>query len=93
MAQGFRDLMVVLAPYYDCARRLGLVPSEEFRNAAAEGPSGLREIVQTFGERRDVNLASFHYDLGETPEGLSYRPSTSMSAAELRELLDWLGED
>ena len=88
-----RDLMVVLAPYHDCAQRLGLDPAKEFRDAATDGPPSLWEVVQTFGERHDVTLASFDYSLAQGPEGLSYRRSTSMSAADIRELREWLGDD
>jgi hypothetical protein len=88
-----RDLMVMLAPYHDCAQRLGLDPAEELRDAAADGPPSLREVVQTFGERHDVTLASFDYSVTQGPEGLSYRRSTAMSAADLRELQEWLGDD
>ena len=88
-----RDLMVELAPYHDCAQRLGLDAAKEFRAAAADGPPRLREVVRTFGERHDVTLASFDYSLAQGPEGLSYRRSTSMSAADLRELREWLGDD
>ena len=88
-----RDLMVVLAPYHDCAQRLGLDPAMEFRHAATDGPPSLREVVQTFGERHDVTLASFDYSLAQGPEGLSYRRSTSMSAADIRELREWLRDD
>src|SRR5688572_10670890 len=68
-----RDLMVMLAPYHDCAQRLGLDPAEELRDAAADGPPSLREVVHTFGERHDVTLASFDYSVTQRPEGLSYR--------------------
>lgn len=85
--------MVALAPYHDCARRLGLDPAKQFRDAAAAGPPSLRGVVQTFGERQDVTLAAFDYSLADGPEGLSYRRSTVMSAAELRELQEWLGDD
>ena len=88
-----RDLMVMLAPYHDCAQRLGLDPAEELRDAAADGPPSLREVVQTYGERHDVTLASFDYSVTQGPEGLSYRRSTAMSAADLRELQEWLGDD
>jgi hypothetical protein len=88
-----RHLMVMLAPYHDCAQRLGLDPAKELGDAAADGPPSLREVVQTFGERHDVTLASFDYSVAQCPEGLSYRRSTAMSAADLRELQEWLGDD
>jgi hypothetical protein len=88
-----RDLMVMLAPYHDCAQRLALDPAKELRDAGADGPPSLREVVQTFGERDDVILASFDYSVAQGPEGLSYRRSTAMSATDLRELQEWLGDD
>jgi hypothetical protein len=88
-----RDLMVALAPFHHCARRLGLDVSVAFREAAGKGPESLREVVTAFGERRDVTLAAFGYVLVEGPKGASYQRSDSMTADEIRELVEWLGED
>jgi hypothetical protein len=88
-----RDLMVALAPYHDCAQRLGLDPAIAFREAAESGPESLREFVTEFGERRDVTPSAFGYVVAEGPTGPSYQRTDSPSADEIRELLEWLGED
>ena len=88
-----RDLMVALAPFHDCARRLGLDVAAEFREAAERGPESLRDVVTTFGERRDVTPGAFAYALVEGPRGPSYQRSDSMTEDELRELIEWLGDD
>ena len=68
-----RDLMWGLAPFLDCARRLGLDPVEVFDTAAAEGPASLADVVRDFGRRTDVDERSFGYEVYDTPEGPAYR--------------------
>ena len=68
-----RDLMVALAPYHDCARRLRLEVAATFREAADNGPQGLREVVTDSGSRDDVTPADFGYAIVEEPGGPSYR--------------------
>jgi hypothetical protein len=67
-----RDLLLSLAPYHDCAWRLGLDPTAFFDHGAEQGPASLRELVRTFGRRRDVTLEAFGYDLIDSPEGRRY---------------------
>jgi hypothetical protein len=70
----WRDLLIALAPLYDCARRLGLEPATVFAAAAAEGPPKLAEHVRRFGARTDVTLAAFGFRLDEdAPGGPAYR--------------------
>ena len=56
-----RDLLVALAPYHDCARRLGLDPAAVFEAAAAAAPESLRETVRRFGRRDDVTPEAFGF--------------------------------
>jgi hypothetical protein len=56
-----RDLLVALAPYHDCARRLGLDRTGLFDQAAEKGPATLRETVREFGRRRDVTPEAFGF--------------------------------
>jgi hypothetical protein len=70
----WRDLLIALAPLYDCARRLGLDPATVFSVAAAEGPPTLAEHVKAFGARTDIALAAFGFRLDEeAPGGPAYR--------------------
>jgi hypothetical protein len=68
----WRDLLLALAPYHDCARRLGLDPAEVFDEAAERSPAALREVVREFGRRSDVTSAAFGFFVEDTPEGPRY---------------------
>jgi hypothetical protein len=67
-----RDLMVALAPFHDCARRIGLDPAAVFAQAAARGPAEIAGAVRTFGARPEVTLAAFGYIVRDTPDGPAY---------------------
>ena len=67
-----RDLMVALAPYHDCARRLGLDVPAAFREVAEAGPPGLSEVVVAFGVRVDITPDNFAFALRDGPDGLTY---------------------
>ena len=67
-----RDLMVNLAPYYDCASRLGLDPTSVFDEAATAGPGRLGETVRSFGRRDDITLEAFGYALVDEADGPRY---------------------
>ena len=67
-----RDLLVALAPYYDCAGRLGVDPCALFEQVAEAGPPELTDAVRDFGRRNDVTLAAFGWTVVETPDGPRY---------------------
>lgn len=87
----WRDLMVTLAPFHDCAGKLGLDVATTFRAAAALGPQSLTAIVIEFGERDDVTLASFAWRLVEDADGPAYRYDTPTHVADLEEWLSKYG--
>jgi len=68
----YRDLMVALAPYHDCARRLGVVPGEIFDTVAAGAPPSLSDLVRAFGRRTEVRPDGFGFAVVETSEGPEY---------------------
>lgn len=70
--QDRRDLLVAMAPYHDCARRLELDPATFFASVATEAPMPLADIVRMFGERSDVTPAAFGFRLVTTPDGAAY---------------------
>jgi len=70
--QDRRDLLVAMAPYYDCARRLELDPPAFFGAVADEAPLPLADIVRSFGERLDVTAEAFGFRLVMSPEGAAY---------------------
>ena len=67
-----RDLMVAMAPFHDCARRLGLDVAESFRRVAEEGPEPVRGAVTGFGARNDVSPSTFGFELRDEPDGPVY---------------------
>ena len=67
------NIMWTLAPYHDCARRLGLDPAAFFQRVADECPPRFSDLVREFGLRTDTAPESFGgYGLIDTPEGPSY---------------------
>ena len=68
-----RDAMISLAPFLDCARRLGLDPIDVLGPIAANGPDWYSETFDAFARRTDITLAAFGWSLVETPEGPAYR--------------------
>jgi hypothetical protein len=67
-----RDLMVSLAPFHDCATRLGANPAELFAAAAETQPS-VAVLVRAFGRRTDVTPEAFGFVVTDTGGGPEYR--------------------
>ena len=67
-----RDLMVVLAPYHDVARRLDVDPGATFETAASGGPVKLADAVRAFGHRDDIRPDRFGFTVTPTPDGPEY---------------------
>jgi hypothetical protein len=71
----WRDVLVGLAPFYACARRLGVDPVELFDTASNDLHERARELVRTFARRSDITLHSFGWMLENTSDGPCYRPT------------------
>ena len=69
----WRDMLVDLAPFYDCAQRLALDPVELFESASSSLDKGRRELVNGFARRSDITLRAFGWKLVTTSEGPCYR--------------------
>ncbi|WP_354697187.1 hypothetical protein DSM112329_02818 [Paraconexibacter sp. AEG42_29] len=67
-----RDLMMAIAPFHDCAQRIGLDPATVFEEAAARGPASFADVVRQFGARTDITPAGFAFVLRTTPDGPVY---------------------
>jgi hypothetical protein len=67
-----RDLMVAIAPFHDCARRIGLDPAAVFAEAATRGPATVADVVRAFGTRTDITPKAFGFALHETSDGPQY---------------------
>ena len=90
-----RDLMLALAPYHDCARRLGLDVPALFAEAARSAPEAARDTIVEFGRRTDITPQGFAYVVEETPEGPRYKYEMPPipSVDETREMLRRMGMD
>lgn len=73
----WRDELVDMTPFVDCARRLGLDPATALGPVATTGPTELRELFDGFVRRTDVTLAAFGWELVDTPDGPVYRLDSS----------------
>jgi hypothetical protein len=69
----YRDLLVALAPVYDCATRLGLDQVAFFDRAAHGLPGDVAEIARRFARRDDITPQAFHFAVEETHDGRRYR--------------------
>jgi hypothetical protein len=65
--------MVGLAPFHDCARRLGLDVVQVFTDAADAVGGQAGEIARVFAQRSDVTPEAFMYAVESTPDGPRYR--------------------
>jgi hypothetical protein len=74
LAEDVRDVLVGLAPYYDCAQRLGVDPVPLFDGVASTTGDAMRETMRTFVRRSDVSLEAFGWRLLQAPDGPCYRP-------------------
>lgn len=59
----FRDVLVGLAVYVDCARRLDIDLVELFDSASTGRSEGMRELATGFARRTDVTLDAFGWRL------------------------------
>lgn len=78
-----RDVLVGLAAYVDCARRLGIDPVELFDTTSARRSPRMRELSTTFVRRDDVTLEAFGWRLEDRPDGPCYRPDSAGSRHQL----------
>jgi hypothetical protein len=87
-----RDLMVAMAPYHDCAVRLGLDPGGLFDDVAREAPQALANTVRAFGQRTDITQSAFGFTLTTSQGGIAYEWPT-IDHDEIRELEEWFADE
>ena len=75
----WRDVLVSLAPYHDCAVRLGMDPIEVFDTASTGLPDATRDLAMTFARRDDITLQAFGWVLTTLPDGPCYEPAERTS--------------
>ena len=88
----WRDLLVAMAPYHDCATRIGLDPGPLFDEVSREGPPTLAETVRTFGNRTDITPSAFGFTVASLREGLAYE-WPDVDPNEIKDLEAWLAAD
>jgi hypothetical protein len=75
----WRDVLVNLAPYHDCARRLGADAVDVFDAASTGRPQATRDLAMTFARREDITLEAFGWVFRELPDGPCYEPAERTS--------------
>ncbi len=68
----WRDLVMDLAPYHDCARRMGLDPRVLFEWVARRLPADVQGTVRQLGKRPEVTGDEFGFAVVEEAEGPRY---------------------
>jgi len=68
-----RDAMIGIAPFVDCARRIGLEPDDLLGPVVANCPAWLRQAFAATIGHPDVTLEALGWSVVETPDGPSYR--------------------
>lgn len=87
----WRDLLVAMAPYHDCATRIGLDPARFFDEVSREAPQTLASTVRTFGQRRDITPSAFGFTVTTLGKGQAYEwPDVNYN--ESNDLEAWLDE-
>ncbi|UJA19342.1 hypothetical protein HJD18_03395 [Thermoleophilia bacterium SCSIO 60948] len=67
-----RDLLVALAPFYDCARRLDADPTEVFDAVAAEAPGAIADCIRCFGRRGAFDPNNWDFYVVPATDGEGY---------------------
>ena len=68
----WRDLVLDLAPYHDCARRLGVDPKVLFEWVARQLHADVAATVRALGAREELDPAEFGFTLVDDPDGPRY---------------------
>ena len=68
----WRDLILDLAPYHHCSRRLGLEPRVLFEWVARKLPPDVAGTVRALGERAEIDPQEFGFALVEEEDGPRY---------------------
>lgn len=68
----WRDLLMDLAPYHDCARRLGQDPRVLFEWVARQLPADVAGTVRALGKREDFAPEEFGFTLVDEADGPRY---------------------
>lgn len=75
--EDWRDVLIDLAPFFDCAERIEVDPVGLFDEASVDLPDDLRAIAGRFARRADVTLEAFGWTLAVTNEGPCYQRTST----------------
>jgi hypothetical protein len=73
--EDWRDVLIDLAPFFDCAERIEVDPVGLFDEASVDLPDDVRAIAERFARRTDVTLDAFGWTLAMTKDGPCYQPT------------------
>lgn len=68
-----RRLEITLVIFHHCARTLGLVPADLFAQVAEYASSEVASVLIRFGNRADVTLKQYGWQVQHTPDGLQFK--------------------
>jgi hypothetical protein len=68
----WRDLLMDLAPYHDCARRIGLDRRVLFEWIARKLPADVAGTVRALGNREEISPEEFGFTLVDEADGPRY---------------------
>lgn len=69
----WRDVLLGLAPFHDCARRIGEDPAVIFDQAGRGLPPEVASLAREFGKRTDVTPTAFGFQVVDDDAGPAYR--------------------
>ena len=87
----WRDVLVILATYHDCAVRLGADPVALFDAAAAGAEEATRKLAATFARRTDITLEAYGWVLTDLPDGPCYESAEHLTFEELKAAIERMG--
>ena len=68
----WRDLLMDLAPYHDCSRRIGIDPHVLFEWVARQLPAEVAGTVRQLGKRPEIAPEEFGFALVDEADGPRY---------------------
>jgi hypothetical protein len=75
--EDWRDVLIDLAPFLDCAKRIDVDAVGLFDDASVGLPDDVRRIAERFARRTDVTLEAFGWTLAMTKDGPCYQPTAA----------------
>jgi hypothetical protein len=87
----WRDVLVILATYHDCAARLGADPVALFDAASIGATPATRDVATRFARRTDITLQAFGWILSDLPDGPCYESADHVTFEQLKAAIERMG--